>query len=153
MHPVLRAEHAGGLEFALQRNEQTGQACSQQQQRTWLRSWGCGQINACPRKRFAKGIEHGDFTPANVRPGFTFNNLLDLVQDNVFQESVGAYNPLTGLAGSVRFGGDEKPFGFFAEDDWKVKSNLSLTLSLRYDDFTNHVPWGNSGFQFGFPRR
>jgi hypothetical protein len=53
----------------------------------------------------AKGIEHGDFTPVNVRPGFTFNNLLDLVQDNVFQESVGAYNPLTGLAGSVRFGG------------------------------------------------
>ena len=48
----------------------------------------------------------------------------------------------------MRFGGDEKPFGFFAEDDWKVKSNLSLTLSLRYDDFTNHVPWGNSGFQF-----
>ena len=29
-----------------------------------------------------------------------------------------------------------------------MKSNLSLTLSLRWDDFTNHVPWGNSGFQF-----
>jgi hypothetical protein len=96
----------------------------------------------------AKGIEHGDFTPDNVRPGFTFNNLLALVQDNVFQESVGAYNPLTGLAGSVRFGGQEKPFGFFAQDDWKVKPNLSLTLSLRWDDFTNHTPWGNSGFQF-----
>lgn len=96
----------------------------------------------------AKGIEHGNFTPDNVRPGFTFNNLLDLVQDNVFQESVGAYNPLTGLAGSVVFGGQEKPFGFFAQDDWKVKPNLSLTLSLRWDDFTNHTPWGNSGFQF-----
>jgi hypothetical protein len=96
----------------------------------------------------AKGIEHGDFTPDNIRPGFTFNNLLDLVQDNVFTESVGAYNPLTGLAGTVQFGGQENPFGFFAQDDWKVKSNLSLTLSLRYDDFTNHSPWGNSGFQF-----
>lgn len=95
-----------------------------------------------------KGIEHGDFTPVNVRPGFTFNNLLDLVQDNVFQESVGAYNPLTGLAGTVQFGGQENPFGFFVQDDWKVKSNLSLTLSMRYDDFTNHTPWGNSGFQF-----
>ena len=96
----------------------------------------------------AKGIEHGDFTPANVRPGFAFNNLLDLVQDNVFQESVGAYNPLTGLAGTIVFGGQEKPFGFFGQDDWKVKPNLSLTLSLRWDDFTNHTPWGNSGFQF-----
>lgn len=96
----------------------------------------------------ARGIEHGDFTPVNVRPGFTFNNLLTLVQDSVFQESVGAYNPLTGLAGTVVFGGQENPFGFFAQDDWKVKSNLSLTLSLRWDDFTNHIPWGNSGFQF-----
>jgi hypothetical protein len=111
---------------------------------SWVRSkhtWKFGYDGA-------KGIEHGDFTPVNVRPGFTFNNLLDLVQDNVFQESVGAYNPLTGLAGSVRYGGQEKPFGFFAQDDWKVKPNLSLTLSLRWDDFTNHTPWGNSGFQF-----
>ncbi len=93
-------------------------------------------------------IEHGDFTPVNVRPGFTFTNLLTLVQDNVFQESVGAYNPLTGQAGSVVFGGQTNPFGFFVQDDWKVKSNLSLTLSLRWDDLGNHTPWGNSGFQF-----
>jgi hypothetical protein len=96
----------------------------------------------------AKGIEHGDFTGANVRPGFTFDNLLTLVQDSVRTESVGAYNPLTGLAGTIQFGGQETPFGFFAQDDWKVKPNLSLTLSLRYDDFTNHTPWGNSGFRF-----
>jgi hypothetical protein len=70
------------------------------------------------------------------------------VQDNVLQESVGAYNPLTGLAGTVQFGGQENPFGFFVQDDWKVKPNLSLTLSLRWDDFTNHKPWGNSGFEF-----
>ncbi len=94
------------------------------------------------------GIEHGDFTPVNVRPNFRFNSYLDLVQDNPVQETVGAYNPLTGQAGSVIFGGQSTPFGFFAQDDWKVKPNLSLTLSLRWDDFTNHSPWGNSGFQF-----
>lgn len=93
-------------------------------------------------------IEHGDFTPVNVRPGFTFNNLLDLAADTVHQESVGAYNPLTGLAGSVVFGGQTNPFGFFVQDDWKVRSNLSLTLSLRWDDLGNHTPWGNNGFQF-----
>ncbi|MGH9510723.1 MAG: TonB-dependent receptor domain-containing protein [Terriglobales bacterium] len=95
-----------------------------------------------------RGIEHGDFTPVNVRPNFTFNSLLDLVQDNPVNESVGAYNPLTGQAGKVIFGGQETPFGFFGQDDWKVKPNLSLTLALRWDDFTNHTPWGNSGFQF-----
>jgi hypothetical protein len=93
-------------------------------------------------------IEHGDFTPVNVRPVFNFNSLFDVVQDNPVQESVGAYNPLTGLQGTVAFGGQTNPFGFFAQDDWKVKSNLSLTLALRWDDFTNHTPWGNSGFQF-----
>ena len=94
------------------------------------------------------GIEHGDFTPDNVRPNFTFASQLDLVQGNPISESVGAYNPLTGQAGSVVFGGQSTPFGFFAQDDWKVKPNLSLTLALRYDDFTNHSPWGNSGFRF-----
>ncbi|HZQ19120.1 MAG TPA: TonB-dependent receptor [Terriglobales bacterium] len=94
------------------------------------------------------GIEHGNFTPVNVRPSFTFNNLLSLVQDNPVSESVGAYNPLTGLAGTQIFGGQATPFGFFGQDDWKVKPNFSLTLSLRWDDFTNHTPWGNSGFQF-----
>ena len=93
-------------------------------------------------------IEHGDFTPVNVRPGFTFTNLLNLVEDNVFQETVGAYNPLTGQAGTVVFGGQTNPFGFFAQDDWKVRSNLSITVSLRWDDLGNHTPWGNSGFQF-----
>ena len=50
-------------------------------------------------------IEHGDFTPVNVRPVFTFNTLFDVVQDNPVNESVGAYNPLTGLQGTVAFGG------------------------------------------------
>ena len=94
------------------------------------------------------GIEHGDFTPVNVRPTFSFNTLLDLVEDNPTSESVGAYNPLTGQAGTVVFGGQETPYGFFVQDDWKVKPNLSLTLSMRWDDFTNHTAWGNSGFQF-----
>ena len=93
-------------------------------------------------------IEHGDFTPVNVRPTFIFSDLLQLVQDNPVSETVGAYDPLTGMAGKVVFGGQTNPFGFFVQDDWKVKSNLSLTLALRWDDFTNHTAWGNSGFQF-----
>ena len=95
----------------------------------------------------AKGIEHGDFTPDYARPSFQFDNLLTLVQDSPVSE-VGTYSPLTGKPATVAFGGQTIPFGFYVQDDWKAKPNLSLTLSLRWDDFTNHTPWGNSGFQF-----
>jgi hypothetical protein len=96
----------------------------------------------------ARGIEHGDFTPDYVRPSFTFNTLLDLVQDQVTGSETANYNPLTGAPANVAFGGQTNPFGFFVQDDWKAKPNLSLTLSVRWDDFTNHIPWGDSGFQF-----
>ena len=90
-------------------------------------------------------IEHGDFSPVNVRPTFAFNNLMDVVLDNPANEGVGAYNPLTGDAGFVVFGGQTNPFGFFAQDTWKAKPNLTLTLALRWDDFTNHSPWADVG--------
>jgi len=90
------------------------------------------------------GIEHGDFTPVSVRPTFNFNSLLDLVEGHPQSETGFSYNPNTGGPGLVVFGGQETPFGFFAQDDWKVKPNLSLTLALRWDDFTNHTAWGQN---------
>jgi hypothetical protein len=111
-------------------------------------SWARGKHNLKFGYTGDHAIEHGDFTPVNVRPGFVFADLLQLVQDNPVSESVGAYDPLTGMAGKVVFGGQTNPFGFYAQDDWKVKPNLTLTLSLRWDDFTNHTAWGNSGFKF-----
>jgi hypothetical protein len=93
-------------------------------------------------------VEFGNFTPVNNRPSFTFNNLLDLVEDQPYSESFGAINPLTGAAGLVLFDGQENPWGLFVEDDWKAKPNLSFTFSLRWDDFSNITPEGpavNSG--------
>jgi outer membrane receptor protein involved in Fe transport len=55
---------------------------------------------------------------------------------------------MTGQAGQVLFDGQETPFGLFVEDDWKARPNLSFTLSLRWDDFSNITPSGpaaNSG--------
>lgn len=82
-------------------------------------------------------VEFGNFTPVSVRPTFQFNNLLDLVEDNPYSESGVSYNPLTGQAGLVVFSGQTNPWGLFVQDDWKVRSNLSFTLSLRWDDFSN----------------
>jgi len=82
-------------------------------------------------------VEYGNFTPVNNRPSFTFNNLLNLVEDQPYSESFGAINPLTGQAGLVPFDGQETPIGIFVQDDWKAKPNFSLTFSLRWDDFSN----------------
>lgn len=93
-------------------------------------------------------VEFGDFTPVNNRPTFTFNNLLDLVEDQPYSEAGVAYNPLTGAVGNIPFSGQTNPWGLFVEDDWKAKPNLSFTLALRYDDFSNHTasgPAANSG--------
>jgi len=93
-------------------------------------------------------VEFGNFTPVNNRPSFTFNNLLDLVQDKPYSESFGAIDPLTGQAGLVLFDGQENPWGIFVQDDWKAKPNLSFTFSLRWDDLSNITPEGpaaNSG--------
>ncbi len=93
-------------------------------------------------------VEYGNFSPVNNRPSFQFNNLLDLAEDQSYSESFGAINPLTGQAGQVLFDGQETPFGLFVEDDWKARPNLSFTLSLRWDDFSNITPSGpaaNSG--------
>lgn len=87
-------------------------------------------------------VEFGNFTPVNNRPTFTFNNLLDLVEDLPYSESFGAINPLTGQAGLVLFNGQENPWGLFLQDDWKARSNLSFTFSLRWDDFSNITPSG-----------
>ncbi len=87
-------------------------------------------------------VEFGNFTPVNNRPGFTFNNLLDLVQDQPYDETFGAINPLTGQAGLVLFDGQENPWGVFVQDDWKAKPNLSFTFSLRWDDLGNITPEG-----------
>ncbi len=83
------------------------------------------------------GNDWADFPQGNSRPTFAFNNLLDLVRDQPFSGSAASRDPLTGQLKRYRFGAKVDTVGLFAQDEWKVRRNLTLTLSLRYDDFGN----------------
>lgn len=83
------------------------------------------------------GDDFADFPNANSRPNFSFNSLLDLVRDQPLSGGYGAYDPLTGQPNSYQFGAEVNGLSAFAQDEWKTRPNLTLTLSLRWDDFGN----------------
>lgn len=76
------------------------------------------------------------------QPKFSFSNLLTLAEDNPANESGIYYNPATGTEQLWSWDAASRTFGLFAEDTWKAKKNLTLTIGLRYDDSGN--PWSKS---------
>ena len=75
-------------------------------------------------------------------PSFNFQDLTTLIQDQPRNEGNVMYNPVTGLPQLWSWDAVSRTWGVFAMDTWKVKSNLTLTLGVRYDDSGN--PWSNS---------
>jgi hypothetical protein len=70
-------------------------------------------------------------------PSFSFNNLLALAQDAPATESGVMYNPITGQQQLWNWNAASKTWGLFAEDTWKARRNLTLTLGFRFDNQGN----------------
>jgi hypothetical protein len=76
------------------------------------------------------------------QPKFSFDNLLQLANDNPNNENGVYYNAATGTQQLWNWDAASRTYGLFVEDTWKARRNLTLTLGLRYDDSGN--PWSKS---------
>ncbi len=66
-----------------------------------------------------------------ARPGFTFRNVWDFANDAPYQET-GQFNSATGVPFSNRQDDRENLWGFFVQDDFKMRPNLTVNLGLRW---------------------
>jgi hypothetical protein len=88
------------------------------------------------------GVDYNDTSidqifKGNWRGVFVFNNTADLLAGRWFQyRQFGGLNGLTAdEAGLASFG--QKELAFFVQDQWFVKSNLTITAGLRYERLNN----------------
>ena len=68
----------------------------------------------------------------------------DLLNDHLSQYSLNTLSGVTGKYLGNTVGSQVLQVGGYVQDDWKIKSNLLVTLGLRWDDYGNPSSYGNS---------
>jgi Carboxypeptidase regulatory-like domain len=69
-----------------------------------------------------------------ARPSFNFNNLWDFANDAPVFEG-GNFNPTTGVPTELTSYIRDNDIALFAQNNWKLKSNLTVNLGLRWEYF------------------
>jgi hypothetical protein len=70
------------------------------------------------------------------RPNYGFQSILDFIDDEPFSETR-AVDPATGHKTTAPGTYITNEWGLFLQDNWKPRSNLTLNLGIRYDNFGN----------------
>jgi hypothetical protein len=73
-----------------------------------------------------------DNAPWNARPTYFFHNMWDFLNEAPAWEQA-TFNPVTGVPTDFRKDTRSNLYGFFAQDDIKLKPNLTVNLGLRWD--------------------
>ncbi len=79
-------------------------------------------------------LEYLDDPTWNAQPTYFFNNLWDFLNDAPTAENA-TVDPRTGIPSDFRKDTRTNLFAFFAKDDWKARSNLTLNFGLRWEYF------------------
>ena len=66
------------------------------------------------------------------RPGYSFNNIFDFLNDAPISENA-QFDPTTGVPSALRKDLRSTLVGLFFQDNYKVRSNLTVTAGLRWD--------------------
>jgi len=75
-----------------------------------------------------------DNSPWSARPQFSFNSIWDFLNDAPITESA-TFDPLTGVPSDFRKDTRSNIYGLFFQDNYKVRSNLTVTLGIRWEYF------------------
>ncbi len=87
--------------------------------------------------------ENDLFSGPAQRPGYDFLNIFDFAADTVLNQSGVNYDLRDGSPSFQNVQYRMTTYGFFVQDNWKVKKNFSLNLGLRWD-FTSN-PYEKNG--------
>jgi len=73
-----------------------------------------------------------------------FTDLLQMLQGEADSIALYTISAQTGQYQSQILGAEENQFGLYAQDDWKIKPNLTLSYGIRWDDFGNPTVYGQN---------